>query len=161
MTNLKVKDVMTRTVVVAREDTPFKEVVRLMHEHRVSGLPVLDAEDRLVGIVTEADLLDVETGPADSPGRRFIEWFIHPARLAEIEARADDLRAGDIMTPNVVTIDPEMTVRQGARSLLDAGVKRLPWWTATGGSWGSSAGPTCWSRSSGPTTRSPRISAGT
>lgn len=126
MTGLKIKDVMTTTVVVAREDTPFKEIVRLMHEHRVSGLPVLDAEDRLVGMVTEADLLDAETEPEDPRGRRFIEWFIHPARLAEIDARVDDLRAADIMTPSVVTIDPEMTVRRGAKTLLDAGVKRLP-----------------------------------
>lgn len=126
MRALKVKDVMTPTVVVIREDTPFKEIVRLMHEHRVSGLPVLDAEGRLIGIVTEADLLVVEEEPAEPKRSRFIEWFINPGRLAEIEARAEDLRAADIMTRAVVTVDPDMTVRQGAKALLDAGVKRLP-----------------------------------
>lgn len=127
MKKLKVEEVMTRTVVVVREDTPFKDVVHTMLEHRVSGVPVLDADERLVGIVTEADLLTLEGGKVEPKRRRsFLEWMLQPDRLAKIEREAADVRAGDIMTPSVVTVGPEMTVPEAAKLMLDAQVKRLP-----------------------------------
>lgn len=55
----RVKEVMSSEVVSTRCDAPFKEVARLLAEHRISGLPVVDDEDRLVGIVTRGDLLQV------------------------------------------------------------------------------------------------------
>ncbi|HEX6207278.1 MAG TPA: CBS domain-containing protein [Actinomycetota bacterium] len=127
MKKLKVEDVMTRTVVVVREGTPFKDVVRMMLEHRVSGVPVLDGEGRLTGIVTEADLLTLEEGKVEPKHRRsFLEWLVQPGRLAEIEAEAAEVRAADIMTPSVVTARPELTVPEAAKLMLDAQVKRLP-----------------------------------
>ncbi len=121
----KVGDVMTRQVVSAREDTPLKELARLMYEADVSGLPVVDADGRLVGIVSEADLLRAETqGP---PRRsRFLEWFIDRERLERIERRSQDQRAGDVMTRDVVTTGPDVSVREAAKLLLESGVKRLP-----------------------------------
>jgi CBS-domain-containing membrane protein len=127
MRKLRIDDVMTRTVVFVQEDTPFKDVVRSMLEHRVSGVPVLDAEERLVGIVTEADLLTIEEGKVEPKHRRsFLEWVLQPSRLAEIEQEAADVRAEDIMTPSVVTARPEMHVPEAAKLMLDAQVKRLP-----------------------------------
>lgn len=127
MKKLKIEDVMTRTVVAVREDTPFKDVVRSMLEHRVSGVPVLDSEERLVGILTEADLLTIEEGKLEPKHRRsFLEWLLEPARFAEIEREAADVRAEDIMTPSVVTVRPETTVPEAAKLMLDAQVKRLP-----------------------------------
>ena len=123
----RVGDVMTRTVVTVREDTPFKDLVRVMHEHRVGGVPVLDAQDRLTGIVTEADLLRAEDDTRQPrPRSAFLEWFIHPARLAKIESRADGLRAADVMTKEVITVSPQTQVHDAIRTLLRAGVKRLP-----------------------------------
>jgi len=127
MKKLRIEDVMTRTVVFVREDTPFKDVVRSMLEHRVSGVPVLDAEERLAGMVTEADLLTIEEEKAEPKDRRsFLEWVLQPSRLAEIEREAADVRAEDIMTPSVVTVRPEATVPEAAKLMLDAQVKRLP-----------------------------------
>lgn len=124
---MTVEDVMTPTVVVVGEETPFKEVVKTMHEHRVSGVPVLDGDKKLVGIVTEADLLAVEEEQAEPRGRRtFLEWLIHPARLAELERETQDLRAADVMTPSVVTTTPDTDVAIAAKTMLDAAVKRLP-----------------------------------
>lgn len=125
MEETKVRDVMTTEVVSVREDTPFKEIARTMHEHRVSGVPVLDRDGRLRGIVTEADLLAVEQ---DEPrGRRtFLEWLVHPAGLVEIERRTEGLTAGDLMTRNVVTVRPDTSVREAVKTLLQAKVKRLP-----------------------------------
>jgi CBS-domain-containing membrane protein len=124
----KVEDVMTAEVVTAQQDTPFKELVRLMHEHRVSGVPVVDGRDKLVGIVTEADLLVAEEAQAapGGRGRSLLEWFVHPGRLAAVQDRAEDLRARDVMTGDVVSATPGMRVHDAVKALLDAGVKRLP-----------------------------------
>ncbi len=66
-------------------------------------------------------------GEAESrPRSAFLEWFIHPSRLAEIERRSEDVRAADIMTRKVVAVGPETPVEEAVRVLLDAGVKRLP-----------------------------------
>lgn len=124
----RVLDVMTTEVISVRKDASFKEVVRLMHDHAISGVPVVDEGGHLVGIVTEADLLFLEEEPQapQRSGRSFLTWFIHPAKLAEIERRAEDVRVEDIMTRSVVTTRPEIGVREAIKVLLDAGVKRLP-----------------------------------
>lgn len=127
MRPVTVEEVMTRSVVSVREDTPFKEIARTMHQHGVSGVPVLDDDGQLRGIVSEADLLLFEEEPGEPRRRRsFVEWFIDPRRLAEIEARTEDVRARDFMTREVVTVTPHTPVRQASKLLLDAGVKRLP-----------------------------------
>lgn len=127
MNELMVRDVMTTDVVTVRADTPFKELVQAMAERRVSGVPVVGEDGTLVGIVTEADLLIAEE-EAEEPRRRrsFLEWFIHPTRLADIEGRADGVRARDIMTRTVVTVGPDVPLREALKVLLDAGVRRLP-----------------------------------
>lgn len=124
----RVREVMTSEVVTAGPETPFKEVVRLMHEHAISGLPIVDTEGVLVGIVTEVDLLFVEEekGEPRRPGRSFLTWFVHPVKLAEIEDRSAAITAADIMTRGVVSVGPDTTVRRAIRTLLDAAVKRLP-----------------------------------
>jgi CBS-domain-containing membrane protein len=58
--NTTVSDVMTRQVIAAREDADFKEIVAVTQHGRVSALPVLDAENRVIGVVSEADLLAKE-----------------------------------------------------------------------------------------------------
>lgn len=126
MRKLKVEDVMTREVVTATPDTPFKELTRLLSEHRISGIPIVDEDRTLVGIVTEADLLWTEQEREPKPRSRFLEWFIDRKRLAEIERVAPDLLARDLMTPDVVTVDPQTPLREAVVRLLQAGVKRLP-----------------------------------
>lgn len=77
MSTLTVRDVMTRDVTSVRPDTPFKSVVWTLATRRVSGAPVLDDDHRIVGVVSEADLLPkqirrrpVAAGPFSSPARR-------------------------------------------------------------------------------------------
>ncbi|MGH2655540.1 MAG: CBS domain-containing protein [Actinomycetota bacterium] len=126
MRKLKVESVMTPEVVTASPETPFKELTRLMSEHRISGIPIVDEDRRLVGIVTEADLLWSEKEREPKRRSRFLEWFIDRKRLAEIERVAPDLRARDLMTREVVTVGPQTPVREAVVRLLRAGVKRLP-----------------------------------
>ena len=63
MTHMTLADVMTTDVVLVRSHTPFKQIARVLTEHEISALPVLDEEDRLVGVVSEADLLPKEERP--------------------------------------------------------------------------------------------------
>ena len=127
MRTTTVQDVMTRSVVTVREDAGFKDLVTTMHRHGVSGVPVVDEGERLVGIVTQADLLiaeDEARNPrAPAP---LVEWFIHPDTLSEIEGRGDDVSARDLMTREVVTIGPDAPVHHAIRRMLESEVKRLP-----------------------------------
>lgn len=93
-----------------------------MHRHNVSGLPVLDANGRLCGVVTESDLIRVE----EDPDRSFLERVLDRHGLVEIERKAGECTVGDVMTRMVTTVEPEAPLREGVRRLLEAGVKRLP-----------------------------------
>lgn len=123
MRRVKVEDVMSSTVVAAAEQTGYKELVQLMSESRVSGVPVIDGDGRLVGIVTEADLLLAEEGERK---RLLLWWLTHPKRLAALAREAEGVRASDIMTRQVITAGPDDTVHEAAKKMLDAMVKRLP-----------------------------------
>lgn len=113
-----IKDLMTTDVVTVREDTPLKEAARLMAGKGISGLPVVDAEDRLVGIVTEAD---------------FVERTSHRERAGLVKMLFDrDSRrlksdsVGGAMTHNVLCIEPDATHAHAARLMERRKVKRLP-----------------------------------
>ncbi|HVR72935.1 MAG TPA: CBS domain-containing protein [Planctomycetota bacterium] len=122
MRSLRVQDVMTRDVVTASPGQPVKPVAQLMHQRNVSAVPIIDEEGRLRGIVSEADLLRI----ADKPRRSLLEWIIRSGSFVEVERRAEEMTAGDVMTAEVVTVRPETSAREAARTLLEAGVKRLP-----------------------------------
>lgn len=127
MKGVRVTDVMTRQVVTVRQDQPFKDLVLLMHTHRVSGVPVVDGDGRLVGIVSEGDLLSSEAKAREpKPKSLFLEWLLHPKRLQEMEQRSQDVRARDIMVTDVITVRPHTPVEQAIGVLLRRGVKRLP-----------------------------------
>ena len=121
-----VRDVMTTSVLAVQPDTPLKEVARLLVEQRISGLPVVDEEGRVVGVVSEADLLVKEQDPgALEPGpldRIFGESEEHRQLRAKVEART----AGDAMTAPAITIDPSRSLHQAAGVMIERRVNRLP-----------------------------------
>lgn len=122
---MKIKDVMTTEVLTVREDTPFKDVVELLVEHRVSGVPVVDAGGHLKGLVTEADLVSKEA--FDLRHRRPLAAIAELISGAALwSGKASGLTAGEIMTERVVVVEPGDDVRTAARRMLDMGVKRLP-----------------------------------
>lgn len=115
-----VSDVMTRTVVAVRRDASFKEIVRTMEQWQVSAVPVLEGEGRVIGVVSEADLLPKEefrdSGPVLLEQRR---------RLSDV-AKAGAVTAGDLMSTPALTIHPDTTLAQAARIMAVKHVKRLP-----------------------------------
>jgi CBS-domain-containing membrane protein len=122
MRHLTVRDVMTEDVVVVRPSTPFKEVARVLADRGVSALPVLDENDRLAGVVSEADLLyKEEYGQEDA---RFRLLASPDERAARSKATADV--AGQLMTSPAITISPDATLVAAAKLMDQRRVKRLP-----------------------------------
>jgi CBS domain-containing protein len=117
-----VKDLMTTPAVTVEPTTPFKEIVARLAEHRVSAVPVVDDRRRVLGVVSEADLLLKEEFPA--PEQDLPLWWTKRARLDRAKAAASVAR--DLMTVAVVAVSPDATVAEAARRMHTAKVKRLP-----------------------------------
>ncbi|MFF3609804.1 CBS domain-containing protein [Streptomyces sp. NPDC002463] len=111
-----VSDVMTHTAVAIGRDAPYKEIVALMDQWKVSALPVLEGEGRVVGVVSEADLLAKEEFRGVEP---------HPDEFAEA-AKAGAVRAGELMSSPAVTVHADATLAEAARIMARRKVKRLP-----------------------------------
>ena len=124
--NATIKDIMTARVVTVRGDTPFKEMATLLGSSRVSAFPVTDGEGRLIGIVSEADMLIKEADQAGHPG-----LFAGLRRRSEHD-KAAGVTAAEVMTRAPVTIGPDEPVERAAFLMYDHGVKRLPVVDATG-----------------------------
>jgi CBS domain-containing protein len=115
-----VEDVMTTTVVAVKQGASYKEMAALLRKYRVSAFPVLDDDQKVIGIVSEADLLAKAALNADRGGA--ITAMVHHQELQ----KADGVTAGDLMSSNVVTVKPDDTVEQAARLMYHLQVKRLP-----------------------------------
>jgi CBS domain-containing protein len=121
----KVKDVMTTRVTAVRENASFKEMVTKMRDTLVSAFPVVNNAGKVVGVVSEADLLNKEADQAD-PGT-----FASLLRFRDHE-KAAAVTAADLMTSPAVTIGPDEPVVDAARLMRDRRIKRLPVTNATG-----------------------------
>ncbi|AGP61013.1 CBS domain-containing protein [Streptomyces rapamycinicus] len=115
-----VSDVMTRTVVAVGRDASFKELVQTLGRWRVSAMPVLEGEGRVIGVVSEADLLPKEEFRDSDPDR-----FQQLRRLPDL-AKAGALTAEELMSSPAVTVHPDATLPEAARIMAVRGVKRLP-----------------------------------
>ena len=116
-----VSHVMTPGVVTVDALAPFKEVVRLMQEHRVSALPVVDTDGVLVGIVSEGDLILKEDPELGGGGHLF-----ESRRHAKDRSKAAGNRAHELMSTPVISVAPDASLGEAARKMHRAEVKRLP-----------------------------------
>jgi CBS domain-containing protein len=121
-----VEQVMTTSVITVTAATPINEVARLLVEHRISGLPVVDADGRVVGVVSEGDILVREAG-RHAPSRRPLARLFPSGRgpkgeQAKVEART----AGEMMTSPALTIEPFRAIRAAAEIMTVNKVNRLP-----------------------------------
>jgi CBS domain-containing protein len=121
--NAKVKDVMTATVVAVRRDASFKEMAARLREYRVSAFPVIDENGRVIGVVSEADLLAKEALAGEHAGiPAAITGILHHKEYK----KAEGLTAGELMTHPAVTVRPGDSVQHAARLMYTLQVKRLP-----------------------------------
>ena len=120
---MKIMDIMSTDVVTVAPTTSLKDVARLLVQHRISGVPVVDAEGSVIGVVSEQDLLFKERGHVDRG--RILGWLLDdygPEGRAKAEART----AEDAMTSPAVTILPSTPVSVAAMRMIDEQVNRLP-----------------------------------
>ena len=117
----RVCDVMTAPALSVTVHTPYKQVAQLLSEHHLSALPVLSPSGRVIGVVSEADLLHKqERHHAARPGG--MTWRLHRKAAAKAKAR----NAGQLMTSPAVTIHPDAPVGSAARLLNGHHLRRLP-----------------------------------
>jgi len=117
-----VKDVMSAHPVAVRESLSFKELAARIRESGMSALPVLDAAGRVIGVVSESDLLAKEALLCTPHARGLITGI---ARRRD-RRKAAGVTAGDLMTSPAVTVAPDDTIESATRLMYDRGFERLP-----------------------------------
>jgi CBS domain-containing protein len=124
MSGMHVESLMSRDVVTVAAETPLKEVAALLSRHRISGVPVCDADQRVLGVVSEADILRKEEGRQPRSSTGLLSWLFErdDESLDKVSART----AGEAMTSPAVTIEPGRPVSEAARLMLERQVNRLP-----------------------------------
>ncbi|MFH1973296.1 MAG: CBS domain-containing protein [Patescibacteria group bacterium] len=122
---MKVRDVMEHHVVTVRPDDTYEYVAKLLNEHQVSGVPVVDAEGRLAGMVSEKDLYRILYPFYSS-------YYEHPVSYTDLEQReekVDDVRAKRVevfMTKDTISIEPDAPVMRAGGIMLAKRIARLP-----------------------------------
>lgn len=122
---MRAKDIMTSRVITVLEDTPVDEIARTLLERRISAVPVIDSDGRLVGIVSEGDLI----GRPEAEGRDDSWWLsgiLNLEERAEKYAKARGLLAKDVMTTSVITADENDSLSELAGVLEERRIKRVP-----------------------------------
>lgn len=124
-----VGDVMTRDPITVNPDTPLTDVIRILAERRISGLPVVDADGKLVGVISETDLMWRESGVTPPAYIMLLDSVIYlenPARYERDLHKALGETVGEVMTRNPTTITPNQSLQEAARLMHEDGVHRLP-----------------------------------
>ena len=115
-----VRDVMSTHVIAVRQDASYKDMAAMLHEQRVSAFPVLDDHNKVIGVVSESDLLTKAALEGTVPG------MLQSMVSQREHARASALTAAELMTSPPVTIGPDEPVTEAARLMYSRRVKRLP-----------------------------------
>jgi CBS domain-containing protein len=123
---MRVKDVMTPEVVCIGADEPVLKAAGLMLQNRISGLPVVDKDGELVGIVTEGDFL--RRGELGTQRRRpkWIEFILGPGKLAQEYVHASGRKVEEIMTPAPLTIGEDEPLEVVVELMERRRIKRIP-----------------------------------
>ena len=121
------KDIMTSQVITVTKDTTVTEVARLLIEHKVSGLPVIDQEGRVVGMVSEGDLI-YQDKKLHTPA--FLEilggviYLENPQRLGQDLSKMTAVKVAEIMTPKLYTVKEESTIEDIATIMIERQIGR-------------------------------------
>lgn len=118
---------MTQNVLTVPPSMPVEALAELLAERHVSGVPVVNAEGTLLGLVTEADLIRRLAGAEERPGGFFAALFCNPERLADRYARTHGMVAADVMTPApLAAVTEDATAAEVAQLMEERRVRRVP-----------------------------------
>jgi CBS domain-containing protein len=123
---MKASEIMARNVIAIRAEASVNEAVRLMLQYKISGLPVVNAADELVGIVTEGDFLRrAETG-TETQRPRWLQLLMGTGKLADDYVRSHGRKVAAIMTDNVVAVGEDAALGEVVKAMEKWRIKRVP-----------------------------------
>lgn len=124
-----VADVMSSEVLTVRKDTPLKEAIQILAENKISALPVVEESGKLVGVLSEGDLMWQESGVETPPYIMLLDSIIYlqnPTQHDKEIHKALGQTVGEVMSDRPLTIQPQQSVREAARLMHDKKIRRLP-----------------------------------
>jgi CBS domain-containing protein len=130
-----VADAMSREPITTHAETALTEVIRVLAERRISGLPVVDQSGRLVGVISETDLMWRESGVTPPAYIMLLDSVIYlenPATYERDLHKALGQTVGEVMSRDPVTISPEQSLQAAARLMHERSIHRLPVLDSTG-----------------------------
>lgn len=123
---MQAADVMTTTVITVQLDTQVRKIVELLLTHRISAVPVVDTDQRVLGIVSEGDLMRRMENDTDNRHSWWLEEILSTRGTAREYIKSRGRKAGNVMTPDVVTVEEETPLYEIARLLERHHLKRVP-----------------------------------
>ena len=129
MEELKVRDIMQRDVIAVGFEATVRELANILAEHKISGVPVIDGERRVTGMVSEADVILQDADLHFPYYIQFLDGIIYLESVKKFQERfrkAFGSKVSDIMTEEVIAISPDASVRDAATLMADHKVNRLP-----------------------------------
>jgi CBS domain-containing protein len=123
---MKAKDVMPRNLVTISANATVLEAARLMLQHHISGLPVVDASGKLVGIVSEGDFVRRSETGTERRRSRWLEFLIGPGKMASEYTRSHGMRVSQVMTENVYTLSEDASLEEIVELMERRRIKRVP-----------------------------------
>ena len=126
MSHRKISSVMSTDVATVRADTPFKDIVRILEQRDVSATPVVDAARRVLGVVSEADLLVKQAAGEPDWTHERTRWWRRRHEPPSDPGRAGGTTAAALMTRPAITVTAGATVAHAAREITKHNLKCLP-----------------------------------
>lgn len=126
---LRARDIMTKEVISVYPETEVAQAARLLLEHRINGLPVLDQEEHLIGIICQSDLIAQQKKIPLPSFFILLDSVIQLPSIKNIEKELQKIAAitvQDAMTPNPVTVDPDTTLEDIATLMVKNNIHTLP-----------------------------------
>lgn len=124
-----VADVMTANPAVVQAETPLKEAIKILAEKKISGLPVVDDAGKLVGVLSEGDLMWQETGVNPPPYFMFLDSVIYLQNPAEYDKelhKALGQTVGEVMSDRAIAITGDRPIKEAAQLMHKREIRRLP-----------------------------------
>ena len=120
---MRVQDLMTTNVLTVRTSAPLKDAAALLAERRISGVPVVDDDRHVLGVLSEGDILFKESGPPERPS--MLERLLAVPSIG-FDPKLGARTVGEAMSAPALTIGPRRPVTEAATTMIEEGVNRLP-----------------------------------
>lgn len=126
---MKAADIMKTEVITVKQDTTISEIATILTENKISGVPVVDFEGRVIGIVSEGDLLHREINPRLPRFVEILGGVIYYSGFEQYKAdikKIAAIKASEIMTEKVITVSKDSDIQAIASLMVKHNIKRLP-----------------------------------